>query len=347
MSVASRWDDYRNACRSAADASALRALAEQLLCVSLEAAPDERAAVVQGLAEDVRSEAPCWVTSALVAGALVERGADATELGAALLPKLGPLVERCLADLRGRLAEAPELGEEGEAKLAAELTEDPERPAFRLLSEIHSAAVAVLGTSAEQRRGLAELAPALAELEPFHEGAAWLRRILAVLDDEPLTVIHVSERRAFRCSMSGIARNFDLFVLLADSLAGDPAEGWLELPTPDAELVACLAGDGPLAVEATYECPFNAYTYAALSADHALPDPADYSAAPLWVWGEGEPWEIPILDGQRVLLLGPPSFPRVISVERTFPTLRAALVATPLSSAETAGLMERIGRSNG
>jgi hypothetical protein len=347
MSVASRLADFRESCRSSPDASSLRALAEQLMEAALDAPPDERAAVVAGLSEDVQSEAPGWVTSALIAGALVERGAVATELAAALLPKLGPLVERCVADLRDRLAEAPELGEDGEAKLGADLAEDAARPAFGLLAEIHSAAVAVLGTSVEQRRALAGLAPALSELEPFHAGAGWLRRILAVPDEEPLTVIHVPERRAFRCSMSGVARNFDLFVLLADSLAGDPAEGWLDLPTPGAELVACLAGDGPSAVEATYECPFNAYTYAALSADHGLPDPADYSAAPLWVWGEGEPWEIPILDGQRVLLLGPPSFPRVISVERTFPTLRAALVATPLSSAETAGLMERIARGNG
>jgi len=342
MSVEEQLTAYRGACRGNEDSDLLATAASELLEVGRNALPDDRARLVSELAADVRAEAPAWVTSALIAGALVEHGAGVNEIAAALLPKLGPWIERCALDLQERLAHTGELAEDGEASLGEELLGNPERVAWRRLHELHSTAVALLGADVEWRRQLAPLLPALMELEPFHEGAAWLRRILSVPDEEALTVVHVPERRAFRCSMSGIARNFDLFVLLGDALTGDPAEGWLDWPAPKAELVACLAGEGAGEVDETYECPFNAYTWAALSADHALPEPEDFSAASFWVWGEGEPSEIPILDGERILLLGPPSLARVIGVERTFPTLVARLVATPMSSAETVALLDRV-----
>ena len=222
----------------------------------------------------------------------------------------------------------------------------PSATGWRLLHELHPPLLAVLGASPEHRRRLADLGPRLILLEPWHAGASWLRRTLAVLDDEPLAVLHVPSGRAFACRMSGLLTNADLFVMLADALAGEPSAGWLSHERPPAGAVACLRGDGPQESGVSVECPWNVYAPAALGPDRGLPEPNDYAAAPLWVWPEGEPCEIPAVDGARVLLLGPAGYARVIVVERAVSTLRGSLEARPLSSDETKALVERIDRAN-
>lgn len=333
------------------DPDAAPARAGELLEVALRAGPEALAATLDALADDIGRDSPTLPSSALLAGALVERGGPVAGVAAALLPKLGAWVERSVSALELVLASQPaperedDLGDDGDlAWVDAQLLADPTQPHWHLLHELRAPCAALLGASPEWRHRLASLLPALTVLEPYHEGAAWLRRLLAVLDDEPVVVLHVAERRGYRCRMSGIASNFDLFVLLVDALGGDTAEGWLDVPAPPPEAIACLCGGGPQNPGVNVECPWNVYTFEGLAEDRTLPEPGDYSAAPSWVWGDGEPCEIPPFEGTRVLLLGPPSYPRMIGVERTFSTLRASLQAEQLSGSDTAAYIERVAR---
>jgi hypothetical protein len=215
-----------------------------------------------------------------------------------------------------------------------------------LIGDTYLAAVALLGATPEARRGERGLLPALRRLEPYHPGAAWLRQILDVLDDEPIVVIDVAARTGCEGTMSGVASNFELFVLIAAAVSGDPAVGYLDLPRPPEAAVRCLAGQGAQDSGIVVEAGFNAYAYSALGDSCTLPDASDYGGSAHWIWGEGEPWEIPALDGTRVVLVGPPSYARLIPAQRTFASLHARLDLEPLPSGAVERWLARIVRAN-
>jgi hypothetical protein len=215
-----------------------------------------------------------------------------------------------------------------------------EERAWALIGDTYLAAVALLGASPAARKAERDLLPALRRLEPYHPGAAWLRQMLDVLDEEPIVVIDVEKRRGAGGTMSGVASNFELFVLIADAATS------LELPRPPEDAVRCLCGHGPQDSGIVVEAAFNAYAYSALSAGSTLPAANDYGGSAHWIWGEGEPWEIPSLEGTRVVLVGPPSYQRLVPAQRTFASLRAALELRPLEPAEVESWLLRIVRAN-
>jgi hypothetical protein len=61
-----------------------------------------------------------------------------------------------------------------------------------------------------------------------------------------------------------------------------------------------------------------------------------------WIWNEGMPADIPVLDGHRVLLLGPASYSRQWKAQRMFLKLPARLTADLLSEDDVARWLERI-----
>ncbi len=65
-----------------------------------------------------------------------------------------------------------------------------------------------------------------------------IRKLLQILDNEELIVLHPALRRGYRVRISGIGDNFQLHTLLADALIGDPAQGWLPGERPDPVVVA-------------------------------------------------------------------------------------------------------------
>lgn len=68
--------------------------------------------------------------------------------------------------------------------------------------------------------------------------APYLLGLLRVLDDEELIVVDRASGRVYAASISGIADNFQLYTLLADSLIGDPVAGFIAGQPPDADWVA-------------------------------------------------------------------------------------------------------------
>ncbi|MBK7584273.1 MAG: hypothetical protein IPI67_29230 [Myxococcales bacterium] len=332
-----------------------RGAASALLNAALDTAVDEREALVSELAEDLKREGSSLTLSTVMAGALVERGAPGRALESALFPRLRrwldesvKLLDKVLGEQPARDAsggdEVDEVDEVDESEwVGTRLSE--ERP-WALIGDTYLAAVAVLGADPEARRRQRELLPALRRLEPYHPGAAWLRQLLDVLDAEPLLVIDVAAGRGLSGTMSGVASNFELFVLVADAASGDPAGGYLTLVRPPAEAVSCLTGHGAQDSGLVVECAFNAYAYTALVERGSLPEASDYSGSAHWIWGEGEPWEIPAVDGTRVLLIGPSSYARLIPAQRTYASLDAQVRLTPLSEAEVEAWLSRIVLAN-
>jgi hypothetical protein len=302
------------------------------------------------LADDVSRDAESLLLSAVMAGALIERGVPGDAFGAVLFPRLSEWLQASvvlLNELLGDPASHPDPGSEADDEncdwVGTRLSD--EHP-WALVGDTYSAAVAFLGQSPRARREQRVLLPALQRLEPYHPGAAWLRQMLDVLDDEPLVVLDVAAQRGCQGTLSGVASNFELFVLVADAATGAPSGGGLALAPPPALAVRCLSGEGPQDSGIVVEAGFNAYQYSALGPDGALPDARDFAGSAHWIWGEGEPWEIPALDGVRVVLVGPPSYARLIPAQRTFASLRASVRLTPLSPAEVDTWLARIVRAN-
>jgi hypothetical protein len=318
--------------------------ASALLEATAAAPPEVAARAISELAADIERDGESLVLSTVVAGALIERGVPGDDFERALFPRLLRWLSESVELLDELLANrmpAPSLESDDDVDenewVGIRLSEER---AWALVGDTHLAAIALLGANPAARGAERRLLPALRRLEPYHPGAAWLRQMLDVLDDEPIVVIDVAGRRGAAGTMSGVASNFELFVLIAHAATD------IALPRPDDAAVSCLMGHGAQDSGIVVETAFNAYAYSGLGPDVTLPEPGDYGGSAHWIWGEGEPWEIPALDGTRVVLLGPPSYARLVPAQRTFASLRARLALEALSTERVDAWLARVVRAN-
>ncbi|MFI8460165.1 hypothetical protein [Kitasatospora sp. NPDC085464] len=279
------------------------------------AAPDERAAAGPRLAA-LLPDAPPFPRShlAMVVGACVEHGADPVACA-------GPV----LAGLRGALTGAQLLARRwdgtGGGPLPDPEQDDPAAAHERIadpavLDEWH-AHLAVVGwwtlhlwqqaswavyahapVRAEARAS--GVTAVLVDLFARHEGEQHdfkgLAHLALMLDDEPLLVLDRPTGTGYLLRMSGLGDTFQLHTLLADVLIGG---GHLPGAPQDPEVVALartafLDHRKPIATGA-----FNL----------VAPDGS-------WLWNEGTPSDIPLLDGVRTLVLEPQPYERSWSAGR-------------------------------
>jgi hypothetical protein len=267
---------------------------------------------------------------ALLCGAYVERGADplaiAEPLGhrlRSLLESSADLVAACLA----RMPEAEDEGEDHDPHAAFEAAREelaPEMPrehaAWEALGQFWPPAIAVYSLSPKARaaaRGLRELA---AKVSDHHEAGHWLDLMLSVLDDdEPIVAIEPATGLGILGRISGVVENFQLNVLLMD---GFPNLGLLARRRVPKRVADVAHGLGPQQTDDTVTGAWNLYTWQAIQPGLTLPAPMDSSA---WIWNEGRPEDIPVFEGSRVILLGPPSYSRSWRSQRMFSRLPAEL----------------------
>ncbi|MER6222237.1 hypothetical protein ABT189_17030 [Streptomyces sp900105755] len=158
----------------------------------------------------------------------------------------------------------------------------------------------------EVKAELREYATAVADRS---QRAAWVRDLAAVLDDEPLLVLHPPARRGYLLSMSGVGDNFQLHILLADRLVGDSGQGLVPGERPDRSWVAAATDADP------YLGPGNpAIRRFRLFDGHGA-----------YVHPEGVPADIKPLDGTRVLVLHPPNGNYGMGIGRVFQNMIPAL----------------------
>lgn len=183
--------------------------------------------------------------------------------------------------------------------------------------------VRALSDSAEVRqvaRGVAGLRVAAEALAPVCAAAKDLADLLAVPDDELVTVLHPATRTGFRVLLRGVADAGQLHVLLADAIR-ESLPG--VVPVPGRFVIAARDADptGTAGVPMVMESRFQMYVARALRPDGTLP--TGLGGSDHWLWPHTQLAAIPRSDGERVVLLGPPALPITWEVSRRFPALAA------------------------
>jgi hypothetical protein len=229
--------------------------------------------------------------------------------------------------------------------------EAPEAVLGHMSEEVFRLGVIAHLSRSKSLRAAARARPELADLVHKTDAAAnqsrsFLATMLRVLDDEPLVVIHVPDRKGFVIRISGLADNFQLHVLLAGALVGPRSAGRLPGAPPDRRAVAeCCDAPVDRRGGAPVTGAFNLWNWTGLRADGTLPDESGggIDAGSEWVWNEGCPADIRPFEGTRVVLLGPPPYARHWSAGRQFHGMVGELtVGRPLSSDEVTDWLARI-----
>jgi len=207
---------------------------------------------------------------------------------------------------------------------------------------------------ARQRIALIQRAEAARSDNPY---AYYLAETLGMIDDERLLILDTTRRLGFRVHLTAIRNNFHLFTLLQDALLAHPtAKDWpgprtrplvialarSERMVPDIspnEWAADPQGENDTAIW-TYHTCFG------LKPDGTLMTMREGGPIPHWVWGEGKPTEIPEIEGERVVLIGPLEVPRSWSLgffAPLHPALRSEVrVTAVLDGAEYDDWMQRL-----
>jgi hypothetical protein len=346
------------------DAGRVEACCRALLDGGETATAPERAAALEVLCGRIarsRVEHADGVAHvAISAGTLVEHGAPARPLGEVLLARIPDVLasarryaDMCLADTVDSPASAEhEDGERDDAvtevdghsiarqKFRSHLGDD--RAGGAALAYLRSWVLPTVAALTRDRdlllraiadKRLCELAGALRESD-----AHWLDVLLGAQVGVEWLVVCPPQRRGFRVVLDGIVSNFDLHALLADALVPCGVDG--ERNPPD--VIARVRGEISVSSRDYVVGAWNLYTARAAGFD--LSDPR---AAPTgtWVWGEGLPRDVPIVDGIRTVLVGPPAYSRTWNIGRTFSALPARVdVARELSAAELDEVLARLAR---
>jgi hypothetical protein len=181
-------------------------------------------------------------------------------------------------------------------------------------------ALAVLCRSAEVRRRYASpLLPACRDLAALERhDLKCLAYALAVLDDEPLVVLHRPTGSGFEVRIGGIGDNFQLHTLLAHVLIGG---GHVPGTGPSAESVR-LATDPEPARARTDAVATGAFELLAPDGER--------------IWNEGLPDDIPVVEGHRLLVLDEPLYQRSWNADRFFPHLPGTAELTRVLSDDEA-----------
>jgi hypothetical protein len=286
----------------------------------------------------------------LALGALVEAGAPPELAWPAVIHKLPETLEGATRFAEACVDEADDPGLTEAVRVAGHVLEKKmpeEAAAWALLSPKCLAAVACLTRSSALREESRRNRRLLVAAEPLHqlvEPASFLNYAMRVLDDEPLLVIHPETRRGFRFVMNDIATNLELYVLVLDKIVGDPQKGLLKAARPNPRAVAVLTNpDAAPKKTPEVDIPFHTYGWTGLLRDGTLPDSTKDREVQHWVWTEGVPLDIPVFDGERVVLLTKPVMKRTEEVEPLFTALspRVKLVSK-LSATEVDRLLAKM-----
>ena len=187
---------------------------------------------------------------------------------------------------------------------------NPELAAEAVLRRLHGELTEPSGDNARHQRsvkflGLASMAMlsrsaavrAAARYRPGFRAAlsasevaetGFIARTLELVDDLPLLVLHVERPEAFRIRLDGGASIFHFMTLLAHRFPD-----WCDDDPPDPEVSAIARGEQPLTELVSDHARFHLFDYSGFDRHPGSS-----------LWGEASPETIPMLDGERVVLVG-------------------------------------------
>ncbi len=212
-----------------------------------------------------------------------------------------------------------------------------------------AAELPLLCNSVEVRRvartieGLSNAAVAIA---PMCAAAKSLVELLAIPDDEVILVLHPESRTGFRMAVRGVADVGQFHVLMAAAISENPSMDFHKgQAVPDRFVVACRNGGPPIpaGIPMVMEARFQFYTPAAIRTDGTLP--TEFAGSDHWLWPAALLSAVPRIDGERVVLLGPPAFRAKWDVSLRFQGMPADLRA--IESLGSFRVAERLSRLTG
>lgn len=202
---------------------------------------------------------------------------------------------------------------------------------------------------ARERIDLVQRADSTRSDSPY---AYYLAETLAMADDECFVVLDLTRKVGYRVRLLAVRNNFHFFTLLQDALRDSRAtvEGVqahsLAATIARGERMLSDISPAEWGLEGQNENDSAQWTYApwtALQPDGTLTPMA-------WIWGEAKPSEIPTLEGEGIVLLGPLETPRSWSVgffTPLHPALRSAVtIETTLDADEMSDWLRKIDRAN-
>ncbi|MFI6640065.1 hypothetical protein [Streptomyces sp. NPDC050504] len=251
---------------------------------------------------------------AVIVGACVERGADPVLSAPGLFDGLRESLEDAL-----EFCALWEEGGGGDVPMPDDLGPSPEvvervggllaegwwgMPQWQMAALAHLNHPAVRRTvdPARRREALALLGRVSRVAGDAFKGLAYALR---VLDDEQVVVLHRESGTGYAVRISGIGDNFQLHTLLADALVGG----------------GHVAGHAPSAAEVDVCRDRQAHERILTTGSFMMSAPDGER-----VWNEGDPSDIPLVDGARLLVLDPPPYPHTWPSGRFFPDMAGDLV---------------------
>jgi hypothetical protein len=214
-----------------------------------------------------------------------------------------------------------------------------ENAAWQALEQFWPVTIAVFSTDAEVRAKANTLRDLAGKISNHHEAGHWLRFMLSVLDHEPILVIEPDTHIGIEGRISGAADNFQLNVLIMDAFP----RGIFARRRVSQSAVDAVRGGGPQRGNETVIGAWNLYTWKALGPDGKLPPAKATGGDRQWIWNEGVPDDIPVFEGRRVVLLGPPSYQRSWHPQRLFSRMPGKLaVEKQLKKGEAEEWLRRI-----
>jgi hypothetical protein len=257
---------------------------------------------------------------ARLAGALVEQGADPAAVLETVVLRIAAGLETAarLPDLWDGEPPGPELAPQVLTRVGPEIAE------AWFTVEAWIPALLVLLQRENVRKSLPyrqRITAAVTATREHIDNVEWAHGLLLVLDDEPLIVLHRESATGYEITIGGIGDNFQLHTLIADTLIGRHIPG-----TPPEPSWVAAATTGDLQPASPIIGQFN------------LVD-----AFGEWIWNEGRPADIPLLNDRRVVVIDPPPYQRSWNVGRVYPLMRPAISLTQaLSAEETARWLAQI-----
>ncbi|MFI6579378.1 hypothetical protein ACIBFB_26645 [Nocardiopsis sp. NPDC050513] len=293
--------------------------------LSSQVSKDELATAMEALAPvlaECESVAGVAADLAVLAGALVESGAPAGQVGLEVLRQLGSYGQAAVAFMHawdktgGGSLPAPHTVTETEEKRVEEVLGDnaPLATVGWWTSQRYGlAAKAMLGDSGVRAavrgdtsalEGLSQIVRALStQLSEFGE----VRELLRMAEVSRVLVLDRASWRGFRVRFDGLGDNFQLHTLLADALVGKEGRG-IPGTRPDPRWSAASRNSpvDPLADVVRGEWDL-------VGGDGT------------WVGNEAVPGDIPLVDGERVLVLEPQSLAHSWRAGRRHPHIPGSL----------------------
>lgn len=324
-------------------AAALMGLYRSLFCVEQE----QRNRALRGLAELLETaDAGYLGDMGQLAGSLVETGGDPDIALDAILARLPEVLQQAGAFVTACREAGPGEPEQLLDRYGEAVAERQPRQAqaFQSAGPLCLGAIAMLSRSVEARKHCTddeELMTACAAVGELVDPAGFLWKMLRVIDDGELLVLEPQRERGWRLRMRGVADNFQLHTLLAGCLIGPAEEGYVPgVVGVTREGMAEDATPGrPLdrrAVNLARRLPctrrdlivwshLQLWTWKALQPDGTLPE-APTANSNYFVWNEGVPADIPLLDEVRVVLIGEASHRRSWNGGRVFHGMHAEVI---------------------